>query len=257
MATDITAILPSIQAPTLALSHETIPPTAAVVAEVANLIPGATLRELRWPAPPTGLDDFWLPILDEVEEFLTGERRGDGDHRRFVTTLLFTDIAGSTEHAARHGDAPGGSCSPATTSTCATSVDDHGGRLIKNIGDGSLSSFDGPVGAIRCARALAEAIRPLGLEIRAGVPHGRVRERIGLDVAGLAVHVGARVEAAAESRTGPGHARRRRAVLRLGPGVRLPRAAPAQGRARRVGAAGRCVTGRPRRRRPSRPTGCG
>ena len=197
MATDITAILPSIQAPTLALSHETIPPTAAVVAEVADLIPGATMRELRWPAPPTGFDDFWMPILDEVEEFLTGERRGDGVHRRFVTTLLFTDIVGSTEQAARHGDARWRELLARHDEHLRDLVDDHGGRLIKNIGDGSLSSFDGPVGAIRCARALAEAIRPLGLEIRAGVHTGEC-ERIGLDVAGLAVHVGARVEAAAE-----------------------------------------------------------
>ena len=120
MQTDIAAILPSIRVPTLVLGHETIPPTTAVVAEVADLIPGSTMREVRWSAPPTGFDDLFLPMLGEMEEFLTGERRGDDAHRRFVTTLLFTDIVGSTKLAARHGDGRWQSCSPATTSTCAT-----------------------------------------------------------------------------------------------------------------------------------------
>ena len=197
METDIAAILPSIQAPTLVLGHETIPPTTAVVSEVADLIPDSTMRELGWSAPPTGFDDLWLPLADEMEEFLTGERLGDDVHRRSVTTLLFTDVAGSTELAARHGDTRWREMLARHDEHLRDLVYDHGGRLIKNIGDGSLSSFDGPVGAIRCARALAEAVRPVGLDIRAGVHTGEC-ERVGLDVAGLAVHVGARVEAAAE-----------------------------------------------------------
>ena len=193
---DLTDVLPSIQAPTLLLRHRDNPFPRAVVAEVADLVPGSILREVDYDGPPSGVGDFWVPLIDEMDEFLTGTRTSGVTNQRQVTTLLFTDIVGSTAHAGRLGDTEWRSLLTRHDDALRNLIEEEGGRLIKNIGDGSLSSFDGPVRAIRCAQRLAERLEPLGLQIRAGVHTGEC-ERIGLDVAGMAVHVGARVEATA------------------------------------------------------------
>lgn len=194
---DLTDVLPSVQAPTLVMRHEdNLIPTAAV-ARVADLIPFARYREVRYAGVrPIGVADYWIPMVDEIEEFITGTRGGEARQRTFAT-ILFTDIVDSTAHAAMHGDTRWRELLADHDAVLAGLVDEEGGRLIKNVGDGSLSSFDGPVRAIRCAQRLSQAVEPMGVEIRAGVHAGDV-ERVGLDVAGIAVHVGARVQAAAE-----------------------------------------------------------
>ncbi len=212
--TDISTVLPSIQAPALVLRHRDNPIPAAVVSRVADQIPDSHLVELGYEGRPRGMADFWMPVVDEINEWLTGTRSSASPHA--ITTLLFTDIVGSTAHAARVGDAAWRATLVTHDDILHDLVDQEGGRLIKNIGDGSLSTFDGPVQAIRCAGMLMDAMRPFDLEIRAGVHTGEC-ERVGLDVAGMAVHVGARVEAEAR----PGEVLVTRAARDLSQGAGL------------------------------------
>jgi class 3 adenylate cyclase len=194
--TDITSVLPAIQAPTLVLRHVDTQVPAAVVAKVAELIPEATLSEVDYAGEPHAMADFWMPANAEVDAWLTGATPGERVNTTFAT-LLFTDIVGSTELAARLGDAEWRSLLLRHDDLLRDLVDQEGGRLVKTIGDGSLTTFDGPVGAIRCADRLGKALDPLGLRLRAGIHSGEC-ERVGLDFAGIAVHVAARVQAQAD-----------------------------------------------------------
>jgi class 3 adenylate cyclase len=111
---------------------------------------------------------------------------------------MFTDIVGSTERAATLGDERWSGVLQAHESTVRDLVDSHGGAVVKMIGDGSLSTFDGPVRAVRCASAIVSAAAAVGVPLRVGLHAGEV-EQLGHDIAGLAVHVAARVEAQAEA----------------------------------------------------------
>jgi class 3 adenylate cyclase/tetratricopeptide (TPR) repeat protein len=143
--------------------------------------------------PPAGSIE---PPVDEVVALLTGSRRGPRPHR-LLATVVFTDIAGSTALAAELGDARWRALLDRHDSVVRTEVKRFGGVVIKLIGDGSLSTFDGPGRAIECACALREAVKPLGIEIRAGVHTGEIEIR-GEDIGGIAVHIGARVAARAD-----------------------------------------------------------
>lgn len=134
-------------------------------------------------------------VLAEIEEFLTG-RRSAPVHDRRVLTVLFTDIVGSTEEAVRRGDREWRAALERHDTAGRRVVDQFGGRVVKSTGDGLLAAFDEPGQAVRAGRALVRAQRASGTPIRVGIHTGEVELR-GDDLAGLAVHVAARVEACA------------------------------------------------------------
>jgi len=134
-------------------------------------------------------------VLDAVEEFLTGHLPGH-DSDRVLATVLFTDIVGSTEHAARMGDRRWKDLLAAHDALLGAEVERFRGRLIDTTGDGMLATFDGPGRGIRCACAIRDSVRSLGVEVRAGLHTGEIELR-GTDVAGIAVHLAQRVSALA------------------------------------------------------------
>ena len=192
---DLEPILPTIRVPTLVL-HRTEDPLEPVASGrlVAERIPGAKLVELpgRDALPWIGEADA---VLDEIEIFLTGERRTPEPDRR-VTTVLFTDVVDSTATAASMGHRAWRDVQAAHDRIVRDELDRARGREVKTMGDGFLATFDGPARAISCAVALAERTREIGIAVRAGVHTGEI-EIVGDDVAGLGVAIGARVAAAA------------------------------------------------------------
>jgi class 3 adenylate cyclase len=196
MEADVSDILPSIRLPTLVLNragNRIVPVDQS--REAAAAIPGAKFIELPGTDHLAFSEDI-DGLLDEVEEFLTGTRsRGDPD--RMLTTLLFTDIVDSTTRAAEIGDRRWRDLLDQHHEAMRRELDRFGGRLVSTTGDGFFASFDRPVAAVRCALAAAEAMPSLGLQIRAGVHTGEVEVR-GKDFGGLAVHIAARVAAAAD-----------------------------------------------------------
>jgi class 3 adenylate cyclase len=197
-ATDVREILPTISVPTL-IMHRTgddliVPENGRYMAE---RIPGAKLVEFP------GVDHLWWfgdqdVIVDEIEEFLTGARHAP-EPDRVLSTVLFTDIVGSTERAAELGDGAWRELLERHDAVVRRELDAHRGREVKATGDGFLATFDGPARGIMCARGIADGVRPLGIEVRAGLHTGEC-EVLGDDVGGIAVHTGARVSAKA----GPG-----------------------------------------------------
>jgi len=190
---DVRAVLPALDVPTLVIHREAdrvVPIRLARYME--EKIPGAALVELP------GADHLpWIgdqdELLDEAEEFLVGTRRG-GEPERALATVLFTDIVGSTETAARLGDRRWRDLLERHDSVVRRQLEVHRGREVKTMGDGFLAVFDGPARAIRCAVAIRDQLREIGVAIRAGVHTGEV-ELIGSDVGGMAVNIGARVGA--------------------------------------------------------------
>jgi class 3 adenylate cyclase len=142
---------------------------------------------------------YWVgdtaPMLDEIEEFITGVR-GGFDVERVLTTMVFTDIVGSTERAATLGDGRWRDLLDNHDTIVRHELERFGGREVNTAGDGFLATFSGPSAAIACADAIAEAVRVLGVEVRVGIHAGEVEVR-GADVAGLAVYICARVAALA------------------------------------------------------------
>ena len=136
-------------------------------------------------------------LLSEIEEFLTGTRPAR-DIDRVLATVLFTDIVGSTELAARIGDQRWRSLLDAHDAFVRHQVDLYRGRLIRSTGDGMLATFDGPARAIYCAFAVRDGLRSLGIDVRAGLHIGELELRDG-DIGGIAVHIGARIAALAGS----------------------------------------------------------
>jgi pimeloyl-ACP methyl ester carboxylesterase len=195
---DVRDVLPTIQAPTLVM-HRTgdLDVNVEEGRWIASRIPGATFVEL-----PGDAHTLWAgnpdEVIDEIEEFLTGARRGP-EPDRVLATVLFTDIVGSTEQATKLGDRRWRELLERHHALVRSSLDRYQGREVDTAGDGFMATFDGPARAIRCASAAVAGVRSLGLEIRAGVHTGEC-ERFGDKVAGLAVHTGARVAGAA----GPG-----------------------------------------------------
>jgi class 3 adenylate cyclase len=137
-------------------------------------------------------------ILDEIEEFLTGVRRGP-EPDRVLATVLFTDIVGSTERAAELGDRRWRELLEAHHAAVRRELERFRGREMDTAGDGFLATFDGPARAIRCATAVRNVVEAVGLSIRAGLHTGEC-EMHGGRIAGIAVHMGARIAASA----GPG-----------------------------------------------------
>ncbi len=190
-ATDVQQVLPSVRCPTLLIDRAGVGDTVESQF-IASLIPGASLASLP------GTD--WMPyygdsdaIMDAVRDFL-GIRRPPIDADRVLATVLFTDIVGSTERLAELGDAGWKELLTEHDERAKREIEHAGGRYIDSVGDGLFATFDGPARAVRCARAIASAVHPLGIEIRAGGHTGEI-EIDGDRVRGISVHVGARVAA--------------------------------------------------------------
>jgi class 3 adenylate cyclase len=188
---DVRPILPIIQVPTLVL-HRTgdRPINIGEGRYLANHIPNAKFVELP------GEDHLWWvgdsdAIVDEIEEFLTGARHPLGTDRRLMT-VLFTDIAGSTQRASELGDRRWSDVLAAHNMMMEKTIAQFRGEAVKSTGDGYLALFDGSGRAIECALSAARAVRNLGLSVRSGLHTGEV-ETIGKDVGGIAVHIAARV----------------------------------------------------------------
>ena len=193
---DVRAVLPAIRVPTLVITRTSAarfgPPFGKFL---ASQIPDAKYVEIA------GSDSLiWAgdqdAILGEIEDFVTGVRRAP-EPNRVLATVLFTDIVGSTVRAAEIGDGPWRSLLGEHNLMTRRLIERFGGREIKTVGDGMLATFDGPARAVRSALAIREGVRELGLEIRAGLHTGEI-ELQGDDVAGLAVHIGARISALAQ-----------------------------------------------------------
>ena len=163
---------------------------------LAEHIPGARYVELEGADSLPFIGDSEA-IVDEIEEFLTGGRRG-GDVARDLLTVMFTDIVDATARAAALGDGHWRDLLSQHDAAVRTQLSRFGGREVKTVGDGFLATFDGaPSEALRCALAITDAIRVLGLEVRVGMHTGEC-ELIGDDVGGMAVHLASRVAALAE-----------------------------------------------------------
>jgi pimeloyl-ACP methyl ester carboxylesterase len=195
---DVRAILPTIRVPTLILHKERDQRVDVGNSRyLAERISGAKFVELP------GVDHYmWLggddPVTDEIEEFLTGTRHvAEAD--RILATVLFTDIVGSTERAATLGDRRWRELLDDHHAVVRRELARYRGREVHTTGDGFLATFDGPARGVRCATAIGQALRALGIEVRAGVHTGEIELMVD-DVGGIAVHIGARVAAAA----GPG-----------------------------------------------------
>jgi class 3 adenylate cyclase len=188
---DVREALPQVRVPTLVV-HRSGDRAVDVGASryAAGRIPGASLVEL-----PDGDN---LPFVGdseavaaEIEEFLTGSRTPPMPDR-VLATILFTDIAGSTERAAEVGDRRWRELLGRHDALARGQLERYRGREVKMTGDGLLATFDGPARAVACAAAIGREVRALGLEVRAAVHTGEVELRNG-DIGGIAVHLAARV----------------------------------------------------------------
>ncbi len=195
---DVRSVLPLIQAPTLVL-HGSGNPLVPIEhgRYLAEHIPGARIFE--FPGVGIGFDDVVSALLlEEIAEFVTGERPVT-DVDRVLTTVLFTDIVGSTQQLASVGDKRWSAMLDAHDRVVRDLLRRHRGREINTTGDGFAACFDGPGRGIACATSITQAARELGIEVRAGLHTGECEIR-GDDLAGLAVHVAARIGSLA----GPG-----------------------------------------------------
>jgi len=198
---DVRSALPAVTAPTLVV-HRTedyvVPPACGRY--LAEHISGARLVELPGAWHVNGSEGGEDDALDAIEEFLTGRRHEPAvEVDRVLKTVLFTDIVDSTARAAAEGDRRWHDLLDAHDSAIRGELDRFRGEEINTTGDGFLAAFDGPGRAIQCARTIAESARRVGLDVRAGLHTGECELR-GDDLAGIAVHIGARVAGLA----GPG-----------------------------------------------------
>jgi class 3 adenylate cyclase/pimeloyl-ACP methyl ester carboxylesterase len=195
---DVRKILPTIRTPTLILHR-----TGDRVTEIgharymAQHIPDAKLIEL------SGIDHtYWIGgevIVDHIEQFVTGSRQ-KRQPERMLATVMFVDVVDSTQHAARLGDNSWRQLLETFYGKVREVLQQYKGREINTTGDGLLAIFDGPARAVRCAGAIRDIVRTLGLEVRCGLHTGEC-EIVAEDLAGIAVHIGARVASLADAGT--------------------------------------------------------
>ena len=189
--TDVRHVLPSIRVPTLVLHRKDDPAEPIEGARyIAANIPNARLVELEGVDQPPWAGDSGA-IVDEIQEFLTGMRSAP-EVDRVLSTVLFSDIVGSTERAAALGDRGWSDLLADHNARVRALLAQYRGREVDTAGDGFLATFDGPARAVRCGEAIREGVRPIGLEVRVGVHTGEI-QLVGDDVRGIAVHIGARV----------------------------------------------------------------
>jgi class 3 adenylate cyclase/pimeloyl-ACP methyl ester carboxylesterase len=198
LTVDVTELLPSLRCPVRVLRTATGIYPEALGRAIAESVPDGTYVEL--PAPPRGatLGESMLPWIDEVRTFVTGAPRPPDADRR-IATMLFTDLVGSTEILGRIGDAAYRELRAAHEREVRLAVELSGGRLVNVTGDGTVSLFDVPSKAVRAALTIRAGAVEQGLGVRTGVHTGEV-DWSANDLSGMAVHIAARVGAAA----GPG-----------------------------------------------------
>jgi class 3 adenylate cyclase len=196
---DIRHVLPSVRVPTLVL-HRTGDRDVTVGngRYLAERIPQARFVELP------GDDHLWWTgdseaILGEVQEFLTGVRSVDPSDR-ILATMLFTDVVDSTKRASEIGDRRWTELLERHNRVVRRELGRYGGREVKTTGDGFLATFDGPARGVRCAVAIRDAMRELGLFVRLGLHTGEC-ELLGSDIGGLGVHIASRVSAMSDGRS--------------------------------------------------------
>jgi class 3 adenylate cyclase len=194
--TDARSALTAIQVPAGILYRKGWP--ADVIEEAtwtAEQIPGARLVPLSGEDDDPYLGDV-SEVVSAVESLVTFARDEEGVFDRVLATVLFTDIVGSTQHAVDLGDGPWKELLQRHHAFVRAMIRRFRGVEVDTAGDGFLATFDGPGRAVRCAQSIADAVRPLGIEIRAGLHAGEV-ETIDGKIGGIAVHIGARVGAVA------------------------------------------------------------
>jgi class 3 adenylate cyclase len=214
---DVRAVLPSVRVPTLVVhraGNRLVP--VAHGRYLAEHIENAHYVEVPGEDHAFYAGDI-SEIVDEVQEFLTGVRTGP-EPDRVLVTVLFTDIVASTETAARVGDTAWHDLIDRHDAIVRRELERFRGREIDTAGDGFLAAFDGPARAIKCAMAIRDAVRTLGIQVRAGVHTGEA-ERRGSNLAGIAVNTGARVA----DKAGPSEVLVSRTVMDLvaGSGIRF------------------------------------
>jgi class 3 adenylate cyclase len=194
-ATDVRPVLPTISAPTAVAVHEGRGPADTEQAYyTAARIPGARLVSVPRPWMPAPADAE--RHVAALERFIDSVRDEEAALDRMLATVLFTDIVGSTDKACAVGDACWKELLERHDQVTRALLARYRGSEVKTTGDGFLATFDGPARAVRCARGICEAVRPLGIEVRAGCHTGEI-ELMGADVGGVGVHIGARVAALA------------------------------------------------------------
>ena len=191
---DVREVLPLVTAPTLVIQNlGDLYVRSGHGRYLAEHIRDAKLLERdsadHWPVPEPDL-------LAAIEEFISGTRVEEAEADRVLTTVLFVDVVGSTEHVSELGDRRWQVLLDQFVDVVQRELRTHRGVLSERAGDGVLATFDGPARAIRCAWGIRDSLRRSGLEVRCGLHSGEVTQR-NRDVAGLAVHIGARVSAAA------------------------------------------------------------
>jgi class 3 adenylate cyclase/pimeloyl-ACP methyl ester carboxylesterase len=203
--TDVRAVLDVIRAPTLVIgpdsefqaSYATRDNVAADQSvHLAANIAGAKLVVLPGARdfPPWGGEG--PALVAAIDEFLRDTEREQADFDRVLATVLFTDLVGSTERAAELGDHAWKQLLERHHRLMRTLLERYRGVEVATAGDGFFATFDGPARAVRCAQAMIDAVKPLGIEIRAGLHTGEVQQ-MGDNIGGIAVHIGARVGALA------------------------------------------------------------
>jgi class 3 adenylate cyclase len=216
-AIDVRAVLPAISAPTLVVhtvENRFLPFEHGRY--LAQHIPNARLVELPGTDFAALLGSAAGAAVDEIEEFLTGTRVAT-DHARILTTLLFTDVVGSTDRLAAIGDRAWHTVLDRHDDAVRHQLARFSGHEEKFIGDGMLATFDGPARAIRCGTAIRDAARQIGLDVRVGIHTGEV-DRRGAELAGIAVHLAHRVCRTAQ----PGEVLVSRTVVDLVAGSDIP-----------------------------------
>jgi class 3 adenylate cyclase/dienelactone hydrolase len=191
---DARHVVPAIHLPTL-IMHKVGDP--AVTLEDARYLAAniAGAKYVEFPgidhgpvADPVIVDR----IVDEVQEFLTGSRSSDTEIDRVLATVMFTDIVESTKRASELGDRQWRTLLDRHDETVRQQLQRFRGNEVKNLGDGFMATFDGPARAVRCAAAISDSVRPLGIAVRSGLHTGEIELKRD-DIAGIAVHIAARV----------------------------------------------------------------
>lgn len=196
--TDVRDILGAVQAPT-AVFYKTDAPASwgnrGQAQYLADRVAAAQLLPIPGAAPNPWIEEP-DPLVSAIERFLGSVEEEEAAFDRVLATVLFTDIVGSTERAVQLGDSEWKRLLERHHAIVRALLRRYRGEEVSTAGDGFFATFDGPGRAVRCAQAIVDAMQPLGIEIRAGLHTGEL-ERMGDNVGGVAVHIGARIGALA------------------------------------------------------------
>ena len=194
MRTDVSRIASEVQCPVRVLHMPTNRLPEAVSRHAAELFPKGELRVLRPTQPGMSWGESLAPVWEHNAELVSGRATTPSD--RVLATVMFEDVVGSTTLISQIGDDAWGELRVRRDRLVLDCVEEHGGRVVQTAGDGSMCTLPGPAVALRCAEQLREVVRTVELELRVGIHTGEC-ERIGNDLSGMAVHVAARIGAAA------------------------------------------------------------